>query len=52
MKRLRTIVPKFWKQAVNKFTEATLQEYGIVPWHLKKMLQRLTDAFKPNLSFK
>lgn len=41
-----TIVPRYWKQAVNKFTEDTLQAYGIVPWHIEKMLQRLTDAFK------
>lgn len=41
-----TIVPKFWKNAVAKYSEDTLQEYGIVPWHIEKMLQRLTDAFK------
>lgn len=40
------IVPKQWKDAVEKFTEDTLQAYGIVPWHLEVMFKRLTYAFK------
>ena len=40
------VVPKRWKDAVNKFTEDTLQAYGIVPWHIEKMIGRLTEAFK------
>ncbi len=40
------IVPKRWKDAVNKFTEDTLQAYGIVPWYIEKMVGRLTEAFK------
>lgn len=39
-------VPQYWKQAVAKYTEDTLQAYGIVPWHIDKMLYRLTEAFK------
>ncbi len=39
-------VPKRWKDAVNKFTEDTLQAYGIVPWHVEKMFGRLVEAFK------
>ena len=39
-------VPKFWKVAVKKFTEDTLKAYGIVPWHIDKMVYRLQEAFK------
>lgn len=39
-------LPHNWKDAVNKFSEDTLQEYGIVPWHVQVMLGRLTKAFK------
>lgn len=40
------IVPKRWKDAVEKFSEDTLKTYGIVPWHLEVMVKRLTRAFK------
>ncbi|MFZ5552660.1 MAG: zinc dependent phospholipase C family protein [Bacteroidota bacterium] len=39
-------VPRKWKDAVEKFTEDTLQTYGIVPWHIEVMMFRLTKAFK------
>jgi hypothetical protein len=39
-------VPKFWKAAVKKYTEDTLKAYGIVPWHIDKMVYRLQEAFK------
>lgn len=39
-------VPKFWKSAVKKYSEDTLKAYGIVPWHIEKMVYRLTDAFR------
>jgi hypothetical protein len=39
-------VPKFWNDAVKKFSEDTLNAYGIVPWWIDKMLSRLTEAFK------
>ncbi len=39
-------VPRKWKDAVKKLSEDTLVAYGIVPWHVEKMLYRLTDAFK------
>ena len=29
-----TVVPRTWDMAVAKFTEDTLQAYGIVPWHI------------------
>lgn len=40
------IMPRYWKQAVEKFTEDTLQAYGIVPWHINRVRYRLTEAFK------
>ena len=39
-------VPKQWFDAVDKYTEDTLQAYGIVPWHVERMYKRLVDAFK------
>src|SRR6266540_5993850 len=39
-------LPRKWNDAVAKFSEETLQEYGIVPWWVQTMLRRLTDAFK------
>lgn len=41
-----TIVPKRWNDAVAKFTEDTLQAYGIVPWHILVMKYRLQRAFE------
>ncbi|MFI5204022.1 MAG: hypothetical protein ACHQF2_05950 [Flavobacteriales bacterium] len=40
------IVPRSWKEAIEKYTEDTLQAYGIVPWHINVMYYRLVDAFK------
>jgi hypothetical protein len=39
-------LPRKWNDAVAKFTEDTLRQYGIVPWWIQTMLYRLTDAFK------
>ncbi|MGG9971126.1 zinc dependent phospholipase C family protein [Ferruginibacter sp. SUN002] len=39
-------LPRKWKDAVEKFGEDSVREYGIVPWHLQIMLGRLTAAFK------
>jgi hypothetical protein len=39
-------MPRYWKDAVEKYTEDTLQAYGIVPWHVSKMVGYLTYAFK------
>jgi hypothetical protein len=38
-------VPKQWKDAVKKFSEDTLKEYGILPWHIEKMMYNLQEAF-------
>jgi len=40
------IVPKKWNDAVLKYTEDTLQSYGIVPWHIQIMKFRLQKAFE------
>lgn len=39
-------VPRKWKEAVDKFSEDTLNTYGIVPWHIQRDYYRLVDAFK------
>ncbi len=39
-------LPRTWKKAVEKYTEDTLQAYGIVPWHIYQMKFRLTKAFQ------
>lgn len=39
-------LPRNWEQAVARYSADTLQAYGIVPWWLQTMLQRLTLAFK------
>lgn len=40
------VVPRKWNDAVEKFTEDTLQAYGIVPWHVNLMMIKLTKAFE------
>ncbi len=39
-------MPRYWKDAVEKYTEDTLQAYGIVPYHINRVSFWLTDAFK------
>ncbi|MEP6951440.1 MAG: zinc dependent phospholipase C family protein [Ginsengibacter sp.] len=39
-------LPHNWKDAVAKFSEDSLTAYGIVPWHIQIMLNRLTGAFR------
>ncbi|MHA6249468.1 zinc dependent phospholipase C family protein [Pontibacter sp. CAU 1760] len=39
-------MPRFWPAAVARYTEDTLQAYGIVPWHINLMKFQLTQAFK------
>lgn len=38
-------LPHSWQEAVEKFSEDTLQAYGILPWHIETMYYRLRDAF-------
>ena len=39
-------LPRKWEDAVAKYSEDSLNTYGIVPWWLQTMLGRLTSAFK------
>jgi hypothetical protein len=39
-------LPKYWNPAVERFSADTLNKYGIVPWWLQTMLNRLTQAFR------
>jgi hypothetical protein len=39
-------MPRYWNEAVEKYSEDTLQAYGIVPWHIMTMKNFLTSAFK------
>lgn len=39
-------LPRNWHQAITRYGEDSLQQYGIVPWWIQTMLGRLTGAFK------
>src|SRR6218665_367414 len=39
-------VPRRWDDAIAKYTEDTLQAYGIVPWHIPLMKFKLQKAFE------
>ena len=41
-------MPRGWKKAVAKYTEDTLQAYGIVPWHAARVTEWLAQAFRDN----
>lgn len=41
-----TVMPRKWFDAVAKYTEDTLQAYGIVPWTIVTMKNRLQRAFE------
>jgi hypothetical protein len=38
-------MPRYWEDAVEKYSEDTLKAYGILPWHINVMYYRLRDAF-------
>ncbi len=38
-------IPINWKDAVKKFTEDSLNKYGIVPWQINKVYYQLCKAF-------
>ena len=40
------VMPRKWKDAVAKYTEDTLNKYGINPWWTEIMYYRLIEAFK------
>lgn len=39
-------LPRYWDKAVEKYSEDTLNAYGIVPWHVNRVRYWLTDAMK------
>jgi len=39
-------LPRKWNDAVAKYSEDSLKQYGMVPWWVQTMLYKLTDAFK------
>lgn len=39
-------VPRYWDEAVKKFSEDTLEAYGVVPYHLPTVVIRLKKAFE------
>jgi hypothetical protein len=39
-------VPRSWNEAVTRYSADSLNRYGILPWHLEKMLALLTKAFR------
>ncbi len=39
-------IPQKWNDAVLKFTEDSLNKYGIVPWWINNMYYQLTKAFQ------
>lgn len=41
-----SVLPHKWTDAIDKIGRDTLEQYGIVPWHIQVMLTRLTTAFK------
>jgi hypothetical protein len=45
-------LPRSWRQAVEKYTEDTLMKYGVLPWHIERMLGRLTAAFQNRDAFR
>ena len=40
------VMPRKWTGAVEKFSEDTLLAYGIVPWHIQTVYNRLVKAFE------
>ena len=40
------IMPRKWNDAVDKFSEDTLLAYGIVPWYIQTVYNRLVKAFE------
>jgi hypothetical protein len=38
-------MPRYWDDAVTRYSEDTLKAYGIVPWHVNKMYYFLRDAY-------
>lgn len=39
------VLPRYWSQAVEKYSEDTLKAYGVVPWHIFRVYGQLKEAF-------
>ncbi len=39
-------VPRYWDEAVEKFSADTLEAYGVVPYHIPTVIYRLSKAFE------
>ncbi|WP_234733776.1 zinc dependent phospholipase C family protein [Tellurirhabdus bombi] len=42
----KTTLPRYWPEAVTRYSEDTLALHGIVPWHIQLVKYQLTEAFK------
>ncbi len=40
------LLPKYWSEAIEKFTEDSLRNHGIVPWSAYRAMLSLTRAFE------
>ena len=40
--------PRDWDEAISKYSEDTIREYGILPWNLQATMEKLTRAFRDN----
>ncbi len=40
------VMPVYWNEAVEKFSEDTLMTYGINPWNINNWMDRLSKAFQ------
>ena len=38
-------LPRYWKEAVEKYREDSLLKHGIVPWHINRIYFQLKEAF-------
>jgi hypothetical protein len=38
-------LPRYWKEAVEKYGEDSLRLHGILPWHINRVYYELKDAF-------
>ena len=39
-------MPHYWQEALELYTEDTLMQYGILPWHIYHVKHQLTAAFR------
>ncbi len=45
-------LPRYWNDAVAKYSEDTLMKHGIVPWYVVLMMYKLEEAFKVKDKYK